>query len=298
MKQLKFKQQFNLNFSLTCGQTFNWTNQDNCWYGVVKNHVYCLTQNNRVLSIDSTNSDCINSMKKYFRYHDDYESIISSISLDSFVKNIIQTFYGLRLLRQDPWECTLSYLCASNTNISNIRKMITNLCKRFGNELFFHNKKFFTFPSYSTLSNARLSDLKKCNVGYRAKYIKRTAIFIDTNPDIFDELKTMDHIDARTKLSKSSELFGVGPKIADCILLFSHDMLNSFPIDTRILQTIKQHYGHLLDPKICNIKNNQFTLTSSQYEYLSKVMIDYFGSYSGYAQEFLYFRHALPEKFI
>ena len=297
MKQLKFQQQFNLNYSLNCGQTFNWTNQDNCWYGVIKNDVYCLKQDDNVLYIDSTNSDCINTMKKYFRYQDNYELIISHISLDPFIQSTIQNFIGLRLIRQDPWECTLSYLCASNTSISNIRKMVGHLSKRFGNELTFHGRQFFTIPSYSTLSNASLSDIIKCKVGYRAKYIKRSAVFIDQNSHIFDELKIMNLINARKKLSNSYEMFGVGPKIADCILLFSHDMLDSFPIDTRILQTIKQYYRHLFDPEIYKIQTDKSTLTSNQYEYLSKIMIGYFGPYAGYAQEFLYCQFALSDKF-
>ena len=199
--------------------------------------------------------------KSFFRLDDDYPSILHEINKDEIIANAIKKYPGLRLLRQDPWECTVSFLCSSATNIPRIKRDLNNIAKTFGQQ----NNDFRAFPKIGEIDN--LEKLKECGTGFRAKYIYEANNTV-TKP-FYNKLKRLNYGDAKEKLM---ELPGIGPKVADCILLFSLDHLSAFPIDTWMEKVLTENYNK----------------RKKTYSHLSNFARDYFGEYAGYAQQFLY----------
>ena len=148
----------------------------------------------------------------------------------------------------------------------------------FGEKVFYESKELFLFPTPEHLANAKLSELLDCGLGYRAKYVKLAAKNVATNKIDFNVLKKMDYFTAKEKLLES---FGVGNKVADCILLFSLDKLDSFPLDRWMIRILEKYY-----PKIFPF--NGKTITPKKYDELHNMTVDYFGPYAGYAQQFLF----------
>ena len=297
MPNIKLNCPIDLDYTLNSGQVFRWKYVDEYWYGIINNNVVKLKQLSNVLEYDSYEKINHRFFSDYFRLNDSYDKILSSISKDAFISRIISKRYGLHLISQNPWECLISFLCATNTNIPRIKHMIENLCQKFGNEIIFENKSFFSFPDLNSLLSADVHDLKKCNLGYRAKYIKNAAFFISERPDFLKNLSSINYEDAHKCLSSNQSgdhMLGIGNKVADCILLFSFNKMESFPIDTRIFATICNNYLNLFDSefsaKLLHKRTNQTQLSNSQYKFIKNTMSHYFGSYSGYAQQFLYYR--------
>ena len=198
----------------------------------------------------------------FFRLDDNYNKILQSIDKDQTIHGALQKYHGLRLLRQDPWECTISFLCSSATNIPRIKRDLNNIAKTFGQE----KNGFHLFPKIGEIDN--LEKLKECGTGFRAKYIYEANNTV-TKP-FFNKLKRLNYGDAKEKLM---ELPGIGPKVADCILLFSLDHLSAFPIDTWMEKALTENYNK----------------RKKTYSHLSNFARDYFGEYAGYAQQFLYY---------
>jgi N-glycosylase/DNA lyase len=123
---------FSLDFTLCCGQTFRWGKQGEWWYGVAGEEVCKIRQKPRILEFESVNTSFV---ENYFRLHDDLPKILSLISRDKNIQTAIEEFRGLRILRQEPWECLISYICATYKSISAIKGMLANLSRRFGEEI-------------------------------------------------------------------------------------------------------------------------------------------------------------------
>lgn len=287
---------FNLDHTLMSGQVFRWRKIDDSWIGIVDEEVLRIRMGS-MLEIDGSDNKYSNKVSHYFRLDDDYGNVISSISKDKHVTMAIRKLIGLRLIRQDPWECTISYICATNSNISSISRMIENLSRRYGEELEFEGTTYYTFPVVKRLADADIYDLKGCGLGYRSKFIKETSRRILTEGGIFEELLSLEYYDARSRLMSKiggqKALPGIGPKVADCILLFSLEKLNAFPIDVWILRVVLEMYQSIIDEQLSKQLRTKiergFSLNYSDYRIISQSMRDYFGRYSGYAQEFLYY---------
>lgn len=259
---------------------FLWEQYNNNWYGVYGSHIIKLCKNeNR--SVEVLSFPEMKSCKEtVFRLDDDFAKILQELSKDSFVNQLIKKYPGLRLMRQEPHQCLFSFLCASNTNIPMIRKMLYALTRRFGKKIQIDGKLFFTFPSALDISRATIDELRSCSLGYRAKAIRQTADDIVSGRLDLDLLRQQSYEDARQQLLKT---YGVGNKIADCVLLFSLDKLNAFPIDIWIARAITSQYSWLFRNKYHE------KLTTYQYELLSKIIRQYFGKYAGYAQQYIYY---------
>jgi N-glycosylase/DNA lyase len=164
--------------------------------------------------------------------------------------------------------------------------MLRNLSKKFGRRLSVDGRDFFTFPSIKTLHEAEISELRSCGVGYRAKAIKAIAkSIVDHELDI-PTLTNCSYNEAKNALL---EIYGVGNKIADCILLFSLDKLEAFPIDVWIARALERHYKSVIGADCTKALSPDGKLTPSQYNRISAIMREYFGRYSGYAQQYLYY---------
>jgi N-glycosylase/DNA lyase len=292
---------FNPELTINSGQMFLWQKIRDAWYGI---------HNDRVLklSIEERPNDLDNSPIKYesfpenrgwekklFRMDDDIDKILNTISFDPLVHNAIMRFGGLRVMRQDPIQCMFSFLCASNINIQRIRKILFNLCKQFGKKITVNGDQFFTFPTPRALHKAKISELVTCGTGYRAKSIKMLATTILNGEIVPGELTRMKYEDAKRALLG---IHGIGDKTADCILLFSLEKLEAFPIDTWIARIISNTYELPVGMKKTRTNGHNHHLSHQQYRNLSSRMRMHFGVYAGYAQQYLYYysRHTAGRK--
>lgn len=276
------KTPFNLDYTLQCGQVFRWQKPDELWHGVVAEKAIKIRQKGDVLEFNGANADFI---REYFRLNDPLPFITSKISKDDHIKTAIQTFVGLRLIRQDPWECLISYICSSFNNIPRIKKIIDNLAQKFGNEQTAEDYQFYTFPDPKSLANARLKALMACNLGFRAKMVLETAKMIDKETIRLADLEKLDYEEAKKQLLKMP---GVGDKVAECVLLFSLNKLEAFPVDVWIKKSVLKHYGAYFDDSFVRKALEKKSLTKGEYERIGTFAREYFGEYAGYAQQYLY----------
>ncbi len=294
---------FNPEITINSGQVFLWEKLDHTWYGTYGSHILKISQLPfEQFYSDTGNRDNVIAIRKYhfesfpemhnwqnwvFRLDDDIPEIFSCLSSDPLLAKTISRGYGLRIMRQEPCQCMVSFVCSSNTNIMMIRKMLRNLSKKFGRRLSVDGRDFFTFPSIKTLHEAEISELRSCGVGYRAKAIKAVAKSIVNHDLDISTLSNDSYYEAKNALLR---IYGIGNKIADCILLFSLDKLEAFPIDVWIARALERHYKSVIETDFNNITlRPDSKLTPYQYVRISEIMREYFGGYSGYAQQYLYY---------
>jgi N-glycosylase/DNA lyase len=201
---------------------------------------------------------------------------------DIIIDNVTKKYPGLRIMRQKPIQCIISFLCSSNNNIPRIRLILRNLSKKFGKKVEWDGNEFYTFPNLTTLHNTSVPDLLLCGLGYRAEFVIKTVKEIVKQETDMIKLAEMDYDNAKQEILK---LNGVGDKIADCILLFSLNKLEAFPIDTWIIKFFQKKWEQILDEDM-KIKEK---ITPNQYRVLSKKIREHYGRYSGYAQQYLYY---------
>lgn len=273
---------FNLESTLLCGQLFRWKKEGDWWYGVVEDKVVKARQEKRILEFEGASLDFIS---RYFRLDDNLPKIISEIRRDPLIDKAAKAFPGLRLVRQNPWECLVSYICATYKNIPSIKNMVLQLSKRFGDEITFEDYNYHRFPEPETLANSSIHELKQCKLGFRAKRVREAARVVGCNQLDFKELKATEYETARDELLK---LPGVGNKVADCILLFSLDKLEAFPIDIWIKRVIQEYYKDNFDSSFIKKISAKRSPSAKEYSSISSFARDYFGEFAGYAQEYLY----------
>jgi N-glycosylase/DNA lyase len=272
-------QSFDPIISINSGQVFLWESRKGSWYGIEGERVVRITQTSEGMEFASFPEDKTWD-RRMFRLDDDAKTIFGEISRDPLVGKLIKTYPGLRLIRQEPHQCLFSFVCASNTNIPMIRRMLYNMTKKFGRPTRIDGMEFFMFPSPLDIERASIDELKVCGLGYRTKAIKAAAHAITTGQLNFDALRATTYQDAKKELLK---VYGIGDKIADCVLLFSLEKLEAFPIDVWIARALAGHYIWL--------HKNRFgeKLTAKQYAETSGSARRYFGKYAGYAQQYLYY---------
>ena len=273
---------FNLNATLCCGQAFRWNKQGEWWYGIVRENAFKIRQIGNDLEFENVEMDFV---KSYFGLYDDLPKILLQISKDKHIKRAVETFKGLRILRQDSWECLISYICATYKNIPAIKQMLYNLCKKFGDRIYFDGYDSYTFPTLERLAKATTEELAKCGLGYRAKYVSKTAKMVYENRYEFEGLRRIAYEKAKEELLNFP---GVGLKVADCVLLFSLGKLEAFPVDVWIKRVILKYYASYFPNEFIGKISGKKSLTSSEYNKLNLFGQRYFGEYAGYAQEYLY----------
>mgnify|MGYP003574931297 CR=1 FL=1 len=285
--------------TINSGQVFLWENHNNSWYGIDGNYIlkitikdekiYKLMKNQKFL-YELENIDIeYNSFPEYknwnynfFRLYDNQDIIDKTLSKDPIILNIYKKYRGLRLIRQDPFQCIISFVCASNTNIKRIRYMLKNITKKFGKRVIYNGLSFNLFPNVNELSEASIEELVGCGLGYRSKFVKSISNNIKNNLDL-NSLKDMKYLEAKLELTK---LFGIGNKIADCVLLFSLEKTEAFPIDIWIYRALFQYYGWMFKD---NSLIKSVKLPENKYKLIHNSINDYFGKYSGYVQQYLYY---------
>ena len=213
-------------------------------------NTYSVIAGERYLKMEQREEECIFHCEEtefekfwsiYFNLDDDYMAYIGQIHpKDVYLKNAAEFGYGIRILQQDLWEMIVSFLISQQNNIVRIRRCIENICKKYGEErVNISGEIYYSFPRPQVLALLEEDALMECNLGYRSKYVVRTAKSIVSGEVCLDEIKRMPYGQAKEELLK---LFGVGEKVADCICLFALHHLQAFPIDTHINQALQQHY--------------------------------------------------------
>ena len=258
--------------TINSGQVFLWNKIEDQWVGVDGQDILILNQ-----SPFSARSS--GSTSNFFREDDNLGKILSSINRDKIVRKAVKQSPGLRLMRQDPFQCYISFICSSNSSIQNIKSMLENLCKKFGTKQEFNGYELPTFPKAEILAKAPMKDLIDCKLGFRAKYVKEASQAVNSGKIDFAWLKKTDYLTALESLKK---ILGIGNKVADCILLFSLDKMEAFPIDTWTQRILLKYYKKFFD----NVTEKP--VTEKKYEKLHEEIVKYFGPYAGYSQQFLF----------
>ena len=286
---------FSLEYTLESGQLFRWERKGEWWFGIVSGSGIKVRQEGEALRC-SSGSDSLdnNFVTNYFRLDEDLDHILASTAKDELITKAIEKFYGLRLVRQDPWECLGSFVLATNANIPRIKKMVSSVCSRYGEPTQFEGDTFHGFPTPETLSQASVSDLRKLGLGYRAPFLKRVAKSVAEGKVDLTIMPDLSYEKSQELLSKElfgeKLLLGVGPKVADCVLLYSLGKDEAFPIDVWIARMIARSYPGLLPKSLRRrlAEDMKLRLSIREYRHVSNAVRSHFGTYAGYAQLYLY----------
>jgi len=272
---------FDLDITLSCGQVFQWVRHEEIWTGIVKNSIITIRQNGKTLEYDGCKeTDLINYFNLNFEIEKVTESIRNSIAQttgtipDLLFETALSVAQGLRIIRQDPWECLVSFICSQNSNIPAITKRINLLSQQYGNSL---QDGWFGIPDPLSLTQAPVDKIRGCSTGYRASYLTDTASYISENPDFLSGLSVLEMKDARILLLNLS---GVGPKVADCVLLFAYNYYQAVPVDVWIRKIITKGYPDLIF--------QAGSRKEPSYDQIADYCRNYFGYYAGYAQQLLF----------
>ncbi|MBI4438825.1 DNA lyase [Candidatus Woesearchaeota archaeon] len=253
---------FSLKHTLECGQVFRFDKAGELYYLVAGDDVLKLRQADGFLEFSSSSGVGAGFVKGLFRLDEDYSCVLGSVSRDSLMRSAVLHSMGLRIMRQEPRECLLTYLCSANMSVPGVKRMADGLARKFGRRIAFDGMEFFSFPV--RIGSAR--EVRGCGTGFRAERIAEAG---SLGKGFFSRLRGLCYVDAKEKLML---LNGVGDKIADCCLLYSLGFLEAFPVDRWIRRVVAANY---LDGTANERSVRDFAAS-------------YFGGYAGYAQQFLY----------
>ena len=272
--ELATKQDLALADTLESGQSHRWQREDDWFYGVVRGQFIKIRQDGPRIEFHSqpgSEEELVPLLQSYFRLDDDLEEIYREISQDPQVGEMVCRYPGLRLLRIEPWECLVSFICSANSNIPRIHQNMESLAKTFGEPIEMDGKVRHIFPTPGQLAEGGEKELRRLGLGFRAPYVDKASIMVLEGRLDLARLVQMPYLEAKTKLM---ECPGIGPKVADCIAVFSLEKLEAFPIDVWIRRALGEWYfpGQKPPP--------------------DRVMLEWaqghFGRYGGYAQQYLF----------
>ena len=262
-----------------CGQCFRWNEElDKSYTGIFGKNVLNVKQEPdeegyKITFTGVCNGNIEDICKNYFDLNRDYEEIKNKLSkIDEFMAQSISYGEGIRILNQDLWEMIISFIISANNNIPRIKGIIERMSKKYGEEIEFRGKKYYTFPTIEALKNASKEELRTLGMGFRDKYIYETTKIIAEKQVDLESLKNKETKQAREELLK---LNGV---VADCILLFSTlKRLDVFPIDVWVRRVMNDLYIH---------NEDETKVSKKQIENLAK---EKFGELEGIAQQYLFY---------
>lgn len=263
-------QNFNLRDIFECGQCFRWNETDeNTYIGIAFGKVIEVKLIEKDLYIyNATKEEVENIWIDYFDLTRDYGIIKEELSKDPLLAEAIEFGEGIRLLKQDPFELIISFIISANNRIPMIKRAIDRISQRWGEKIEYKGNIYYTFPTIDRLRNATEEELKDCGVGFRGKYIKATVETLDDN--MINEMLNSNDDQCHKLLQKLS---GIGPKVADCIMLFSMEKYSAFPVDVWVKRAMQHFY---LAPDVSLPKIREFAR-------------DKFGKYAGFAQQYLFY---------
>ena len=276
---LKKANSFELKDIFDCGQCFRWNEQeDKSYTGIFKNNVLNVSKiGNDIIFEGMCDGEIEKIVKQYFDLNRDYEKIKETLSeIDQNMKTSIEYGNGIRILNQDLWETIISFIISANNNIPRIKGIIERLSKKYGNEIIYKEKSYYTFPTPEQLKDVTVQEYRELGLGFRDIRLYETTKMILENQVNLEELRTNPNTyEVREKLLTLS---GVGPKVADCILLFSDlKRFEVFPIDVWVRRVMNDLY----------IKNEDETKVSKKQ--IEKIAKEKFGNLAGLAQQYLFY---------
>ncbi len=276
---IKNAQSFELKDIFECGQCFRWNKEtDSSYTGVFGGNVINVSKQGKdVIFKGICEEDIKTTCKKYFDLDRDYEKIKDKLSkIDNHMKKSIEYGQGIRLLNQDLWETIISFIISANNNIPRIKGIIERISKIYGDEIIYNEKSYYTFPTVEQLAKATVEDLRKLGLGFRdVRVYKTTHMILEKRVDLKALEKEEDFNKVRETLLTLS---GVGPKVADCILLFSTlKRWEAFPIDVWVRRVMNDLY----------IQNEDETKVNKTQ--IEKIAREKFGNLAGIAQQYLFY---------
>ncbi|MDD6011502.1 MAG: DNA glycosylase [Oscillospiraceae bacterium] len=223
---------------LFCGQAFRWRkNPDGSFHGVVNGKITdILQQEDQILFLRTEEKDFLDLWKNYFDMDRDYETICGGFSADENLSKATDEFYGIRILRQDPWEALCSFIISQNNNIPRIAGIIDRFCRTFGKNL---GGEDFAFPSAGDLAGITVEELAPLRAGFRAKYIVDAVEKLNGGELSLENIADMPIEEARQELMK---IKGVGAKVAECTLLYGFGKDEAFPVDVWVKKIMAEMY--------------------------------------------------------
>ena len=262
------------------GKDFNgWHKQpDESYTGVFENNVINVAvKNEQIVFKGICNGNIQDIVNEYFDLHRDYTKIQENLSkIDEPLKMSVQYGKGIRLLNQNLWETIISFIISANNNIPRIKGIIERLSKQYGNPIEWNNQIYYTFPTPEELSKASITDLRALGLGFRDQRVYETTKIILTKQVDLGKLKQ----EKGTKRIREILLTlpGVGPKVADCIMLFSTlKCLDVFPVDVWVRRVMNELYFKL--PEENKLKREQ----------IEKLAYEKYGNLAGIAQQYLFY---------
>lgn len=269
---------FDLVHIFECGQCFRWNKEENGSYtGIFKNNVLNVKEENGKIKFQGICEGSIEEVvKDYFDFDTDYTKIKETLSkVDKYLEESIKFGRGIRIVNQDLWEVLISFIISANNNIPRIKGIVERISKQYGKEIKYQEKVYYTFPTPEELSKASVQDLRKLGLGFRDKRVYETTQKIK-NGEI--DLNKIEEIKDTNKIREILEtLPGVGPKVADCILLFGLKRFEVFPIDVWVRRIMNDLY----------IKNEDETkVNKKEIENLAKTK---YAEFAGIAQQYLFY---------
>lgn len=299
MKEQKYiienQNSFELKDIFECGQCFRWNEQeDRSYIGVIKNGVIqvkkekkiCKEMNgereiNKTKEIITFTGKCDGDFKEiveeYFDLNRDYEKIKRQLeNIDEYLKTSIEYGKGIRILNQDLWETIISFIISANNNIPRIKGIIERISQKYGNEIEWNEKKYYTFPTPEQLKDVTVQEFRNLGLGFRdIRLYETTQMILNKEVDLENLRKNPNTQEVRNELLKLS---GVGPKVADCILLFSDlKRFDVFPIDVWVRRVMNDLYIRESDEsKVSKAK-------------IEKLAEEKFGDLKGLAQQYLFY---------
>lgn len=256
---------FNLKYTLECGQCFRWkcVDENKCEYiGVIKDRVIKIRQERERIFITSNREDNLeNVVLQYFDLLEDYQMIEERIKkVDKNVEMAVKKTSGIRHLNQGFFETVVSYIISANNNIPRITKSVEEISRRYGEKVYFEDKEYYLFPTMKQLEKVTAKEFRECGVGFRDAYLESTVKDL-----LLDKITKKDIEECTTEELKKKllSLKGIGPKVADCILLFACNKRDVFPIDVwveRVMSILyfSTYHGNIKKKEILQYANEHF----------------------------------------
>jgi len=266
-------QHYDLAATLTSGQAFRWRLRDGHWQGVVgENWVRLRLSGQDILAETAVPVADWSWLEDYLQIGVDLEGVLSSFPDDEPMRVAVGACRGLRMLRQDPWECLASFILSSTKQIVQIQQIVSLLCQRFGSPLLVPpgHEPVHSFPSAARIAAASEAELRACKMGFRAPNLRASAQAVAEGAIDLKSLRAQTLPEARRELLN---LPGVGNKIANCVLLFAYGFPEAFPVDVWVMKAMRQLYFPKRRPNPRRLL--RFTST-------------HFGPNAGYAQQYLF----------
>ena len=270
---------FNLKDIFECGQCFRWNEEsDGSYTGIFSSNVLNVKKIEEGIFFKGIcEKDIVNTVINYFDLERDYEQIKNILSkVDNNMEESIKYGEGIRILNQDLWETIISFIISANNNIPRIKGIIERLSKKYGKRIEFNDKEYYTFPTAEELKDVSIEEYRELGLGFRdIRLYETTQMVLNKDIDILNLNKIKDTNKVREELLKLS---GVGPKVADCILLFSTlKRFDVFPIDVWVRRVMNDLYIHKEDEKDVN-KREMLNLAQEK-----------FGNLEGIAEQYLFY---------